>query len=364
MILTSRHTTDGVLVRTGHDGTDSFSTLTVEDASMPFNAQLEAIAAALDAVAGQEGTAVLTRIFLSDPAGQADAVRAHIGQDTPLSVIGQVPLDGTSISAMVWCRRGAVVTRMGDRMYRVDSDGYSEYWFCGGTSACGDSHAQTVALLDELSDNLKSVGLTLEDDCMRTWLFVRDIDFNYKGVVEGRNQVFDRHNLTADTHFIASTGIEGRTENAASMVMLDAVAVTGSGVTAKYIHGTSHLNRTSEYGVRFERGTVVELPAGKRVFISGTASIDNKGNILYEGDAARQTQRMLENVDVLLAEAGSSFADVGVMTVYLRNASDYGVVKNIFDKRFPDTPRVIVLAPVCRPGWLVEMECVGIIENY
>ena len=35
------------------------------------------------------------------------------------------------------------------------------------------------------------------------------------------------------------------------------------------------------------------------------------------------------------------------------------------DERFPDTPRVFVYAPVCRPGWLIEMECMGVksLEN-
>ena len=43
-----------------------------------------------------------------------------------------------------------------------------------------------------------------------------------------------------------------------------------------------------------------------------------------------------------------------------RDIADYAVVKEMFDKRFPDTPRVITLAPVCRPGWLVEMECMAV----
>ena len=195
---------------------------------------------------------------------------------------------------------------------------------------------------------------------MRTWLFVQNIDVNYKGVVDGRNTVFDRHGLTPDTHFIASTGIEGRTEKCANKVMLDAVAVSGPGVLVNYLNGASHLNRTSQYGVRFERGTRIEYPDRNHVYISGTASIDNNGKILYEGDIVRQTERMIENVGVLLEEAGCGFGQVGSMIVYLRDSADYAVVKDIFDKRFPDCPRVIVQAPVCRPGWLVEMECIAI----
>ena len=46
--------------------------------------------------------------------------------------------------------------------------------------------------------------------------------------------------------------------------------------------------------------------------------------------------------------------------VYLRDIADYAVVKSMYDKRFPDTPKVFVHAPVCRPGWLIEMECMGV----
>ena len=34
----------------------------------------------------------------------------------------------------------------------------------------------------------------------------------------------------------------------------------------------------------------------------------------------------------------------------------------MYDKRFPHTPKVFVHAPVCRPGWLIEMECMGVKE--
>jgi enamine deaminase RidA (YjgF/YER057c/UK114 family) len=52
--------------------------------------------------------------------------------------------------------------------------------------------------------------------------------------------------------------------------------------------------------------------------------------------------------------------DIAQMIVYLRDVADYSLVKSMYDERFPDTPKVIVLAPVCRPAWLIEMECISI----
>lgn len=354
-ICTGRWISDG-----SDEMTESFSVLSLTDTMAPFESQLDVLIDNIHKVVEEGGTPVLMRFFVSDPANQTEAVRKRMVFDCPVSIIGQAPLNGTKIAALVWCRKSAAICRIGERMHKVTEGGIDEYWYTGGLSGADGSYNQTVALLDELSSGLETQGLTLETNCMRTWLFVQNIDVNYKGVVDGRNTVFDRHGLTPDTHFIASTGIEGRTEKCSNKVMLDAVAVSGPGVLVNYLKGASHLNRTSQYGVRFERGTKVEYPDRSHVYISGTASIDNNGKILYEGDIVRQTERMIENVGVLLDEAGCGFSQVGSMIVYLRDSADYAVVKDIFDKRFPDCPRVIVQAPVCRPGWLVEMECIAI----
>jgi len=82
--------------------------------------------------------------------------------------------------------------------------------------------------------------------------------------------------------------------------------------------------------------------------------------VVHPGDVRMQTLRMWENVEALLAEAGCTFTHVGHLLVYLRDMADYLVVKEMFEERFPDIPKVFLLAPVCRPGWLVEMECMAV----
>ena len=98
----------------------------------------------------------------------------------------------------------------------------------------------------------------------------------------------------------------------------------------------------------------------RHVFVSGTASINNKGEVMYPKDVERQTRRMWENVETLLREADCSYDDVCQMIVYLRDISDYQTVRALYQERFPDKPLVIVQASVCRPGWLVEMECMAV----
>ena len=113
-----------------------------------------------------------------------------------------------------------------------------------------------------------------------------------------------------------------------------------------------------------ERGTAIEYGDRVHALISGTASIDNRGQIVYPGDIIKQTGRMWENISALLDEAGMDIdADTASMNVYLRDTADYATVRKLFDERFPNRPKNILLAPVCRPGWLIEMECMAVKDH-
>lgn len=126
------------------------------------------------------------------------------------------------------------------------------------------------------------------------------------------------------------------------------------------LYAPTHLNPTYEYGVTFERGVAVAYGDRKQIYISGTASIDNQGEIVYPGDILKQTARMIENIEVLLKEAGADLNDIMQSIVYLRDAADYQPVRKYLQTCHPELPHIIVLAPVCRPGWLIETECIAV----
>ena len=223
------------------------------------------------------------------------------------------------------------------------------------------SYEQTNQIFNNYLELLKGHNLTLEEHCLRTWFYVRDIDNNYAGMVEARNQVFENHQLTEKTHFIASTGIEGSFADPAISVMMDAYAVGGiKPEQIRFLEARENLNPTHEYGVAFERGTAVEYGDRRHIFISGTASINNKGQIVHVGDISGQTERTFENIKALLNEAGADINDLNSMIIYLRDVADYNGVETYISKHYSTIPYIIVLAPVCRPGWLIEIECIAI----
>ena len=343
--------------------------LHVTNPRLAYRQQLDAVLDAYNHLREKElhgAVAVLKRYFLSDAANQADEVLMADTSDCAKSIVEQAPLDGTKIGLWVYMMTNVETRQLPSELYEVRHGAFRHLWNASAHNLAANSEYQTRLLFNEYVMQLAQEGCTLADNCIRTWLFVNDVDLNYGGVVRARNQVFFTQGLTQHTHFIASTGIGGRGQDPNVLTQMDNYAIAGiKQEQIKYLYAPTHLNRTSDYGVSFERGTRVDYADRRHVFISGTASINNKGLVVHEKDVVKQTRRMWENVEALLTEAECSYDDVAEMVVYLRDVADYTVVSELYKERFPDKPIIIVLAPVCRTGWLVEMECMAVkkVEN-
>ena len=340
--------------------------LRITNPRLTFMEQVESLQAAYDHLVREElpgAVAVFKRYFLSDAANQADLLMATQVEQSccAISLIEQPPLDGTKVALWVYLQTDVLARVLPHGDYEVSHGGYRHIWSAGNYNKASKSEYQTRLLLNDYVMRLAEQECSLANNCIRTWFFVQNVDVNYGGVVKARNEVFLTQNLTEKTHFIASTGIAGRHASHEVLVQMDAYAVDGiQKEQIHYLYAPTHLNPTYEYGVSFERGTYVDYGDRRHVFISGTASINNRGEIMYPGDIRKQTLRMWENVETLLAEAECTFEHVGHLIVYLRDIADYTVVQEMFEERFPNIPKVYLQAPVCRPGWLVEMECMAL----
>lgn len=340
--------------------------LHVEPRDELFDGQLQRIYSAEERLTGLPGitgaAVILKRYFLSDATNQQPLMRqeAHCS----VSVIQQPPLDGSKVAVWLYLQKGSRVANV-NGVIVTEHNGYRHLWKMGMHEHKGDSAWQTESLLISYEEMLQNFNATLAGNCIRTWFYVRDVDTQYAGMVKARKENFAEQGLTERTHYISSTGIGGLPADTRALVQLGTYAVTGfDPEQQRYLYAPTHLNPTYEYGVTFERGTVMEYGDRAHVFISGTASINNKGEVVHVGNIVKQTERMWENVGTLLEEGGTSFEDVMQIVVYLRDVCDYRTVKAMFDRKFPHTPHVITLAPVCRPTWLVEMECIAVKERH
>lgn len=343
--------------------------LSVTDSSLPFKEQLDKLQNVYQAVTKSEmphAVSVFRRYFLSDASNQADLLMEQECENPfcALSIVQQAPLNGTKIALWAWLQTGMATETYKSGMFEASHNGYRHLWNGGAHNKAATSEYQTRLLLNDYVMQLTEQHCTLAADCIRTWFFVQNVDVNYAGVVKARKEVFITQNLTEKTHYISSTGIEGRHADPNILVQMDAYTVDGlQPEQIQFLYAPTHLNPTYEYGVTFERGTAVSYGDRKHIFLSGTASIDNLGEIVHPGNILKQTERMMENISVLLGEAGANITDIMQAIVYLRDPADYKEVDRYISAHYPDLPHLIVLAPVCRPGWLIETECIAVIPT-
>jgi enamine deaminase RidA (YjgF/YER057c/UK114 family) len=322
-------------------------------------------------------TAIFRRIFLSDILNQADAIceSALVEEiaENPVStsIIQQVPLSGSKIALLAYHIESPTPFEkefIGPRHMLLCKNGMRHLWSAGpwvdGKPTMPAPAAETRAVFDELMQVLGDQGATLADHCVRTWLYIKDVDIFYQDMVDSRRILFDETGLTQDTHYIASTGIEGTSADRFDTVCMDALSLLDlEPRQIFYLNDFDRLCPTRDYGVTFERGTRIAFADRMHHYISGTASIDNRGNVLHLGDVLKQTERAMENVEALLNSGGASMNDMMYLIAYLRDPADYSCVSRYLHDTFPDLPCIVVQGRVCRPEWLVEVEGIAAAPN-
>ncbi len=315
---------------------------------------------------------IYIKIYLSDISNQADYICKYLEekyQDVFYILIGQAPASGAKIAIEAYfCKAENNYKIKKDNSLNKVALSHGQYLTVFGnmtTDLEKDSYEQTEELMNNLSCQLSELGGNIKQNTLRTWFYIRDIDNNYQGMVRSRRELFEKENMTKDTHFISSTGIGGCSPLPFSLVQLSYILTFGlEKEQVEFMSAPENMNPTHEYGVTFERGTKVTYGDRSHYYISGTASIDNKGNIVFLNDVIRQTERALTNIEALLGGYNAGIDDLKIMIVYLRDFSDYHVVNEYLNERFRDRiPYIIVNAPVCRPGWLVEIEGIAVNDH-
>ena len=308
------------------------------------------------------GSEILLRIHLSDVTNQFDILQSVIkDRQSFISIVGQAPVDNCRIAIEAWHWHGVEKRFNGDAL-EVMLKNYPVLWYKKDELASSGSFDQTYEEFTALGNYLASRDANVAEHTVRTWLYNRDVDNNYAGLVQARNKYFSEIGLTKDTHFIASTGIEGQMNDIKRLVKMDSINYpTLQNGQMQYLYALENLSPTAIYGVSFERGTRLILGDRSHYFISGTASIDKYGKVMYLCDVANQTRRLLDNIEALLNEGEGCLSDIKIATLYLRDVADADIVRDIIFERMGKTlPLVTVKAPVCRPAWLVEMECIAV----
>lgn len=311
----------------------------------------------------EENTAAVKHIFSSDlinHRSELEEYKKRKDTDFYCSLTEQPPVSCVKLALLGMCLSNITDKHRDNNIFYFDTTSGIRHIFIEhlvDPDPAGDSEKQTERIFKFLTDKLSKFNACIEDNVLRTWLYAPHVDADYPGIAKARREIFDSIHLTKDTHYIASTGIQGGSGDQFARVSMDAYAVTGiDKKRIRYVQAPEYLSPTYIYGVTFERATAVELGNTDFLFISGTASIDNKGEIVYPGDVVKQTERTLMNISALLDSGGFTRTDLSSFIIYLRDAGDYGFIEPLVKAYSENLPAIYVKAPVCRPGWLIEIE--------
>lgn len=97
------------------------------------------------------------------------------------------------------------------------------------------------------------------------------------------------------------------------------------------------------------------------VFCSGQIPLDAETMELVDGDVAAQTEKVMENLKVVLAAAGASLDTVVKTTIFLADMDDFAAVNEVYGRHFGDhrPARATVAVRTLPKSVDVEIECIA-----
>jgi 2-iminobutanoate/2-iminopropanoate deaminase len=103
------------------------------------------------------------------------------------------------------------------------------------------------------------------------------------------------------------------------------------------------------------------IKANGFIFVAGQTARDPKTGQVIEGDITRQTERVMENLKIILEAAASSLDRTVKTTVYLKDMDDFDAMGKVYSRYFPTHPPARATVEVSRlHGGRVEIELIAV----
>ena len=156
----------------------------------------------------------------------------------------------------------------------------------------------------------------------------------------------------------ASTGIGIGNLAGAEMMVASALAFQPRSASARAFMVPSPLQCPAlQYGSSFSRAVELETSTHRRLYISGTASIEPGGATAHVGDVERQLDLTMDVVHGILTSRHMDWADVVRGVAYFKHHRDLpAFAGHVRAKGLPPMPIALVHADVCRDDLLFEIE--------
>ena len=335
---------------------------------------------------------VVRLVFFGDPADNAEyaaqlemigaaVAERFSGRRPAVTYVAQRPLEGGLVMEVTTVGSDADV-KYGDGNRLVISDDEGRELLTGGIRAADPAEnvaAQAGRVFGELGRIMEAEGFPV-DAIVRQWNYIEGItcsDSNgqrYQEFNEARSRFYSR--AAWREGYPAATGIG--TGAGGIMVEVNAL-MPGDGILnvpldnalqvaahsySQRVLACAPSGRESGSTPKFERARLIGRPGSATVYISGTAAIRGESSCA-ESDATEQTRVTMGNIEHLCspgninargpAITGTAW-EFALLRVYIKNPEDMDKVKSYLDSHYAHIPACYLLADVCRPELLVEIE--------
>jgi enamine deaminase RidA (YjgF/YER057c/UK114 family) len=225
-----------------------------------------------------------------------------------------------------------------------------------------ENHA--ISMFKEANRILAAHGLKYRD-VARTWIYLPKLLSWYGEFNSARRRAYRELGLMdgeKPAWLPASTGIQGDCPLGREC-MMDFLAVSrreGSTLEMQML-GSPRQCEAFQYGSSFSRAVELRDEFVSRMYVSGTASIDEQGKTAHVGDLENQIRHTLLAVRELLASRNHDFSDIAHCVAFLKRPEYATAFRSVAEEEGLDHRNVIeTAADICRPELLFELEAMTV----
>lgn len=257
------------------------------------------------------------------------------------------------------------------------------------------AHQPGGTILDQSIEAFEQVKVILEEekmdwsDIVRQWNYIEQITAcettgnlvsqHYQIFNDVRTRYYKRSKF--ENGFPAATGIGTDfggicidlialrfNDNSRVVGLKNPVQIDAYDYSSRVLAENNVMSDCSRTTPKFERAKALITPKGQWIFISGTAAITGEASA-EDQSVDRQAELTIDNIinlvslDNLRHHGVTQGKDVKIdyLRAYVKYAEDLPRVLEICKRRLPSVPVACVVADVCRPELLVEIEGMALI---
>jgi 2-iminobutanoate/2-iminopropanoate deaminase len=109
------------------------------------------------------------------------------------------------------------------------------------------------------------------------------------------------------------------------------------------------------------------VPAADRlIYVSGQVAIDEKGELVGKGDAAKQAEQVFKNIHRILTDCGATIGDIVKLNWYFRNMGDRAAIiaeRDRFLGAHRPASTAVEISRWVNEDWLIEVDCVAAVRG-